>query len=252
MLREAAVGDDPRIELASFSGLLADFARSREATVVVRGLRAVSDFEYEFQMALMNRRLNPDLETVFLVPALDLTYLSSSLVREVGPIRRQPRRARRPGGGRRAPGAVRQVSFRTTLRARAGGRRARLVFPEAADPRIRAAAEELKRLHIADPILLGVSGPEPAQDPRLRRVAEFLRQRRPQAVKDGRHALDLATDPIRFAAALVALGEADGCVAGAGATTPEVVRAALWAIGPRPEAPRSARRCISDSPTAGC
>jgi pantetheine-phosphate adenylyltransferase len=83
-LLQAAVGPEPRIELASFSGLLADFARSREATVVVRGLRAVSDFEYEFQMALMNRRLNSDLETVFLVPAVDLTYLSSSLVREVG------------------------------------------------------------------------------------------------------------------------------------------------------------------------
>ena len=83
-LLEQAVGPEPRIQLASFSGLLADFARSREATVVVRGLRAVSDFESEFQMALMNRRLNPDLETVFLVPALDLTYLSSSLVREVG------------------------------------------------------------------------------------------------------------------------------------------------------------------------
>jgi pantetheine-phosphate adenylyltransferase len=53
------------------------------ATIVVRGLRAVSDFEYEFQMALMNRQLHPSLETVFLVPALELTYLSSSLVREV-------------------------------------------------------------------------------------------------------------------------------------------------------------------------
>ena len=83
-LLEAAIGPEPRIQFASFSGLLAEFARSREATVVVRGLRAVSDFESEFQMALMNRRLNPDLETVFLVPALDLTYLSSSLVREVG------------------------------------------------------------------------------------------------------------------------------------------------------------------------
>lgn len=83
-LLDAAIGAEPRIQLASFAGLLADFARSREATVVVRGLRAVSDFESEFQMALMNRRLNPDLETVFLVPALDLTYLSSSLVREVG------------------------------------------------------------------------------------------------------------------------------------------------------------------------
>ena len=61
----------------------ADFARRVGASVVVRGLRAVSDFEYEFQMALMNRQLHPSLETVFLVPALDLTYLSSSLVREV-------------------------------------------------------------------------------------------------------------------------------------------------------------------------
>lgn len=83
-LLQAVVGHEPRIEFVSFSGLLADFARQREATVVIRGLRAVSDFEYEFQMALMNRRLNPDLETVFLVPAVDLTYLSSSLVREVG------------------------------------------------------------------------------------------------------------------------------------------------------------------------
>ncbi len=72
---------DPRIEYASFHGLLADFARERDATIVVRGLRAVSDFEYEFQMAMMNRKLHGSLETVFLVPAVDLTYLSSSLVR---------------------------------------------------------------------------------------------------------------------------------------------------------------------------
>jgi pantetheine-phosphate adenylyltransferase len=81
-LLHVMIGDEPRIELASFSGLLAEFARERGATMAVRGLRAVSDFEYEFQMALMNRRLNADLETVFLVPAVDLTYLSSSLVRE--------------------------------------------------------------------------------------------------------------------------------------------------------------------------
>jgi pantetheine-phosphate adenylyltransferase len=81
LLREA-LGNDPRIELASFSGLLADFARARQSTIVLRGLRAVSDFEYEFQMAMMNRRLHGELETVFLVPAVDLTYLSSSLIRE--------------------------------------------------------------------------------------------------------------------------------------------------------------------------
>ncbi len=82
-LLRATVGDDPRIALETFDGLLVEFARRVGASMVVRGLRAVSDFEYEFQMALMNRQLHPGLETVFLVPALDLTYLSSSLVREV-------------------------------------------------------------------------------------------------------------------------------------------------------------------------
>ena len=80
---QAAIGDEPRVAYQSFDGLLAEFARRVGASIVVRGLRAVSDFEYEFQMALMNRQLHPSLETVFLVPAVDLTYLSSSLVREV-------------------------------------------------------------------------------------------------------------------------------------------------------------------------
>jgi pantetheine-phosphate adenylyltransferase len=82
-LLQAAMGDDPRVAFESFDGLLAEFAKKVGASIVVRGLRAVSDFEYEFQMALMNRQLHPSLETVFLVPAVDLTYLSSSLVREV-------------------------------------------------------------------------------------------------------------------------------------------------------------------------
>ena len=82
MLREA-VGGEARVSIQSFEGLLAEFAKRVGASIIVRGLRAVSDFEYEFQMALMNRRLHPSLETVFLVPAVDLTYLSSSLVREV-------------------------------------------------------------------------------------------------------------------------------------------------------------------------
>jgi pantetheine-phosphate adenylyltransferase len=82
MLRQT-VGGDPRVSLESFEGLLVEFAKRIGATIIVRGLRAVSDFEYEFQMALMNRQLHPSLETVFLVPAVDLTYLSSSLVREV-------------------------------------------------------------------------------------------------------------------------------------------------------------------------
>ena len=81
LLRQA-VGQ-PAVQVQSFQGLLVDFARRVGASMIVRGLRAVSDFEYEFQMALMNRHLEPRLETVFLVPAFDLTYLSSSLVREV-------------------------------------------------------------------------------------------------------------------------------------------------------------------------
>ncbi len=71
------------VEVRTFDGLLADFARDNGATIIIRGLRAVSDFDYESQMALMNRQLFPELETVFLVPAVHLTYLSSSLVREV-------------------------------------------------------------------------------------------------------------------------------------------------------------------------
>ena len=74
---------DKRVEVQSFEGLLAEFAKKVGASVIIRGLRAVSDFEYEFQMALMNRNLAPKIETVFLVPAFDLTFVSSSLVREV-------------------------------------------------------------------------------------------------------------------------------------------------------------------------
>src|SRR6266550_8042086 len=74
---------EPRIEARSFTGLLVDFANSVGARLLIRGLRAVSDFEYEYQMALMNRNLSPKIETVFMVPSLDTTYLSSSLVREV-------------------------------------------------------------------------------------------------------------------------------------------------------------------------
>lgn len=72
-----------RVEVRQFSGLLVDFARDVGAKLLIRGLRAVSDFEYEYQMALMNRHLSPGLETVFMVPSLDTTYISASLVREV-------------------------------------------------------------------------------------------------------------------------------------------------------------------------
>lgn len=82
LLRQA-LGEDTRIRYRAVDGLLADFAREVGATILIRGLRAAGDFEYELQMALMNRQLNPALDTVFLAPAFDQTYISSSLVREV-------------------------------------------------------------------------------------------------------------------------------------------------------------------------
>jgi pantetheine-phosphate adenylyltransferase len=77
------LSDEPRIEVREFSGLLVNFAREVGAQLFIRGLRAVSDFEYEYQMALMNRHLAPGVETVFMVPSLDTTYISASLVREI-------------------------------------------------------------------------------------------------------------------------------------------------------------------------
>jgi pantetheine-phosphate adenylyltransferase len=74
----------PEIEVTAFRGLLVEFARSHGARLIVRGLRAVSDFEYEFQMALMNRALWPEIEVIFMAPDTRHTFLSSSLVREVG------------------------------------------------------------------------------------------------------------------------------------------------------------------------
>jgi pantetheine-phosphate adenylyltransferase len=76
-------GAYPNVEVDTFDGLLVEYARSRDARVIVRGLRAISDFEYEMQMALMNRHLNPAVETVFMMPAEPYTYVSSRLVKEV-------------------------------------------------------------------------------------------------------------------------------------------------------------------------
>lgn len=75
--------DLPNVSVMGFTGLLADFAKHENATVLIRGLRAVSDFEYEFQLANMNRRLNPNLESVFLTPAEENSFISSTLVKEV-------------------------------------------------------------------------------------------------------------------------------------------------------------------------
>jgi pantetheine-phosphate adenylyltransferase, bacterial len=74
------------IRLDVFHGLLVDYARRSNAQVIVRGIRAVTDFEYEFQMALMNRRLTPEIETVFMMPAESYSYLSSRLVKEVAQL----------------------------------------------------------------------------------------------------------------------------------------------------------------------
>jgi pantetheine-phosphate adenylyltransferase len=79
-------GDDERVEVRSFEGLLVDFAKSEGAHLVIRGLRAVSDFEYELQMAQMNQELLPEVETIFLVPEARNSFISSSLVREVAAL----------------------------------------------------------------------------------------------------------------------------------------------------------------------
>ncbi|MBI4410098.1 MAG: pantetheine-phosphate adenylyltransferase [Gemmatimonadetes bacterium] len=102
--------DEPRVEARQFEGLLVDFAREQNAKLIIRGLRAVSDFEYEFQMALMNRQLWPEVETLFLAPDVRWSFLSASLVREiaslggeVGDFVAPPVRARLMSKFRRSP-----------------------------------------------------------------------------------------------------------------------------------------------------
>jgi pantetheine-phosphate adenylyltransferase len=82
LIRHAADGM-AHVRIVRFDGLLMDFAREMEASAVIRGLRAVSDFEFEFQMALMNRKLEPNVETMFLMPAEKYTYISSRIVKEI-------------------------------------------------------------------------------------------------------------------------------------------------------------------------
>jgi pantetheine-phosphate adenylyltransferase len=79
----AAIGEEPRVEVDHFSGLLVEYARRRQARAIIRGLRAIADFEYEFQLAHMNRHLAPGVETVFLMTGEESFYVSSSLVKEV-------------------------------------------------------------------------------------------------------------------------------------------------------------------------
>ncbi len=82
-ITRAVFRDQPKVEVDTFDGLLVDYVERRQAQVIVRGLRAVSDFEYEFQMALMNQRLAPKVDTVFMMPAERYTYISSRLIKEV-------------------------------------------------------------------------------------------------------------------------------------------------------------------------
>jgi pantetheine-phosphate adenylyltransferase len=82
-MARAIVGDLPRVEVMGFAGLTVDFAREHNLSVIVRGLRAVSDFEFEFQLANMTRHLSKDIETVFMTPQEQYTFISSTLVREI-------------------------------------------------------------------------------------------------------------------------------------------------------------------------
>ena len=83
LIRQSVGADVTNVEVDVFRGLLVDYAKKREANVIIRGIRAVSDYEYELQMALMNRRLQPEIETLFMLPAESYSYLSSGLIREI-------------------------------------------------------------------------------------------------------------------------------------------------------------------------
>lgn len=86
LARDVLAGAGDRVEVVVFEGLLIDFARRRKVTAIVRGLRAVADFEFEFQLALVNRNFAPEIETIFLMPKESLIYLSSSLIKEIAQL----------------------------------------------------------------------------------------------------------------------------------------------------------------------
>lgn len=107
MVREA-IGDAPNIQVEGFGTLLVEFVRERDARVILRGLRAVSDFEHEFQLASMNRQLQPGVETVFLTPAEQYAFISSTLVREVAALAGDVSRFVHPSVARALAERVRQ------------------------------------------------------------------------------------------------------------------------------------------------
>ncbi len=122
------------------------------------------------------------------------------------------------------------MNLRESLRERASALGRRVVLAEGWDERVREAARLLEDCGIAEVMLLDRSM---ATDPRRERVANLLAERKPDKVRDRAHAAELASDPVRFAAALLALGEADAAVAGATCPTADVLRAGLWTLGPR-------------------
>ena len=83
---QAAASNLPNVKVSPFHGLFVDFARSQNCRIMIRGMRAVSDFEYELSLALTNKKLNPDVETLFLVPSLRYMYLSSSIIRQIAAL----------------------------------------------------------------------------------------------------------------------------------------------------------------------
>lgn len=85
-LAKQVLTDLPNVTICGFEGLLIDFAKQKQAKIIVRGLRAISDFEYEFQLAGMNRRMHPEIETIFMTPSEQFSYLSASMVREIAQL----------------------------------------------------------------------------------------------------------------------------------------------------------------------
>ena len=108
-MAQEVLGDLKNVKLASFTGLLADFVRKHDAHVVIRGLRAVSDFEYEFQLAGMNRSLYPDFETLFLTPSEQHMFISATLVREIATLGGDVAKFVHPYVGRRLSAKVKSL-----------------------------------------------------------------------------------------------------------------------------------------------
>ena len=240
--------DESRIEVRSFTGLLVDFAAEAGAKLIIRGLRAVSDFEYEFQMALMNRHLSGRLETVFMVPSLDTTYISSSIVREVArfggdlsglvhPVVAEALRAEIPDG-RVTVGAWWCVA---RIRARAARNRKRVAFPETADPRTLDAVRGMVAGGIVNPVLI-LDPDHPESHAAVREHGGVAGAERDRGGRAG--ALVTAMELVRS-------GGADACVAGAAHTTAAVLRAALKIVGKAPGVRPRFQRLLHDRARPG-